>query len=338
MTDRFAIWVSLALCFCYHSILAAGSQPSPWKVIKLQGQVDAPLNRIVFAGDHVGWICAGLNTLLKTVDGGKQWTVLPTNLAVAGTEISGIWFLDQDQGWAAGTIGQKPAIWKTVNGGKTWAVQQLWPRDSEDSLGGMLDIYFADDSYGWAVGFNGPNAMIVTTADGGEHWTLQYGGPEITGQFSRVQFTDRRNGWALSLDAVMQTDDGGVSWRLRRYEPALLNDIQALPTSGAWVAGGWGSVLHSPDGIRWSRSVMSGRLKEEFFGWVRFINDQVGWISGTKCNIAATRDGGKTWAPEACPVVPEPNVDLITGQMARAGSYLYILCSPRYILVRRIDN
>src|SRR4051794_33766746 len=95
------ICLALSLSF---SLQPARGQPSPWSATDIRGQADPPLNSIVFANDRVGWISAGLNTLLKTVDGGTTWAVLQTNLAVPGTEVSTVWFKDQDRGWAVGAI------------------------------------------------------------------------------------------------------------------------------------------------------------------------------------------------------------------------------------------
>jgi photosystem II stability/assembly factor-like uncharacterized protein len=259
-------------------------------------------------------------------------------LAADGVEITGISFADQDRGWAVGALDQKPAIWKTGDGGVSWALQQVWRRRSAPLRGAMLDVSFVDDLHGWAAGFSGSNAIIVATSDGGKNWRTQYSGRKVTGQFSRIQFTDNLRGWALSSDALMQTSDGGKSWHLRRYDPPLLNDIQAFGVSGAWVAGAWGSLLHTPNGIRWSQISLDGLTGDEFFGWVRFVNEQTGWISGTKCNIAMTRDRGKTWVTEACPIPLEPDLEVITGQMIRTNSSLFILCNPKYLLVRQIET
>jgi photosystem II stability/assembly factor-like uncharacterized protein len=296
------------------------------------------LNRILFASDRVGWICAGLNTILKTVDGGKTWNVVQTNLAVPGTDVAGIWFGDEDRGWAAGAVGQQPAVWQTRDGGRTWAIQQLWPRASAESLGGMLDIRFVDDAYGWAVGFNGSSAIIVGTDDGGQHWKTQFSGGEIAGQFSRVSVSDRLNLWVLSRDgAVMQTRDGGQSWQLRYFDPGLLNSIDVVDSSDVWVAGAWGHLLHSRNGVAWPQVPLSGPLADHFFGYVKFVSMDRGWAWGTKCDILMTLNGGKTWTPEACPLRSELAAEITTGEMARSSSKLFMIANPGYVLVRSIE-
>src|SRR5205085_2663153 len=120
------------------------------------------------------------------------------------SEVSGLWFVDENRGWAVGAVDQRPTIWETTNSGDSWAVQRMLPRAYSDSNGALLDVHFVDQTHGWAVGRNGFNAIILATDDGGRHWNTQYSGNEITGQFSRVQFADTLNGCSLSSEGAMQ--------------------------------------------------------------------------------------------------------------------------------------
>jgi photosystem II stability/assembly factor-like uncharacterized protein len=337
MTTLYVTWICFMLYLCCGGS-TVGAEPSPWQAIQIRGYGDGPLDRIQFANDRVGWIIAGAKTVLKTVDGGRTWTVLKTNLDEPGTALAGIWFVDEDRGWAAGTIRQRPAIWQTHDGGTTWATQQTWPRPSADSNGAMLDISFADDTYGWAVGYIGANALIVGTHDGGRHWDTQYAGSEIATQFSRVSVSDRLNVWVLSRDgAVMQARDGGQFWQLRYFNPGLLNAIDALDASNVWVAGAWGHLLHSRNGVAWPQVALSGPLEDHFFGYVKFVSTDFGWAWGTKCDILITHNGGKTWTPEGCPLRSDPMAEITTGEMARSPSKLFMIANPGYILVRSIE-
>jgi photosystem II stability/assembly factor-like uncharacterized protein len=249
MTAR-RVSCSYLMLFLCCGLPPAGAQSTPWSAVEVRGQGDAPLDRILFVNDHVGRIIAGAKTISKTIDGGKTWTVLRTNLDEPGTEVTGIWFANDDRGWAAGTVGQHPAIWQSHDGGTTWTTQQKWPRAYADSNGAMLDVRFADDTYGWGVGYNGANALIVATHDGGRHWNTLYAGSEIAGQFSRVWSFDRLNVWVLSRDgALMQTKDGGESWQLRYFDPGLLNAIDVAGPSAVWVAGAWGHLLHTRNAV-----------------------------------------------------------------------------------------
>jgi photosystem II stability/assembly factor-like uncharacterized protein len=329
--------VLTAISLCLSVALGAdhGSNPSLWQAIDIRGLTQGPLSRITFVNDRTGWIVAGLNSILRTADGGQSWSLVSSNLSGTDNDVTGLSFVDEDRGWASGSTRDGAAIWQTQDGGRSWVLQERWPTTSDGQRSAMLDVHFVSKLQGWAVGTADGKAIIVATQDGGLRWTIGYQGSEITSQFSRVHFSDHLNGWVLSLDAVMQTDDGGSSWHLRRYDPAVLNDIEAIEPEDAWVAGAWGHVLHTSDGIRWSR-VRIPRPQQEFFGWVRFVDRLRGWVSGTKCNIASTKDGGKTWQQEACPLAAAPAFEISTGEMVRTRSHLYILSSSGYVFVRKI--
>lgn len=324
--------VPFVCCF----LCSVKAQTTPWTAVEVRGDGHGQLNRIAFANDEVGWICAGLNTILKTVDGGQSWKVLQTNLAVQGTEVTSIWFANEERGWAAGALRQQPAIWQTTDGGKRWVAQQLWPHAMSGLTGALLDVRFVDDRKGWAVGFNGDKAIIVASDDGGQHWKTQYSGGEITRQFSRVSCSNRRSAWVLSTDAVLQTEDGGESWQLRYFDSGLLNDVDAVKPSEAWVAGAWGHLLHTLNGIAWSEVAVGGPVRDHFFGYIRFTDANRGWVTGTKCDILGTTNGGKTWTPEQCPLAPELRAEVTTGAIVRTASKLFVIANPGYILVRSI--
>lgn len=308
------IWILIAVqC----SLRLAAQNSGRWSVIDIRSYASEPLNKVLFTNDRVGWVSAGRNTLLKTVDGGRTWSVLRTNLTEPTSEISGIWFTNENHGWAVGSTDRRPAVWSTHDGGSTWAVARTWPIDLQPR-GGLLDIYFSDETHGWAVGFNGSNAVIVNTRDAGKHWETQCSGTEITAQFSKVRFSDSHNGWALSLDAVMQTRDGGQSWQLRHFDSGLLNDLESKRFNEAWVAGGWGRVMHTVNGVK-------------------FVSPERGWVSGVKCEIFSTRNSGKTWVMEECPLPLDLRSEIDTGEMSKGPGKLYIIANPGRVLVRPTD-
>ncbi len=133
--------------------------------------------------------------LQVTSDGGGSWTkrALPAG---------GYWsmaFPAQLTGWLAGANG---AIFKTINGGETWARQSSGTRE------GLGPLEFVDSRYGWVVG--GPGT-ILATRDGGAHWRRQSSG--TTAVLSSIDFTDRLHGWAGDTQVRLRTTDGGKTWK-----------------------------------------------------------------------------------------------------------------------------
>jgi len=282
-------------------------------------------------------MCAGRNMILKTTDGGERWSALETNLSEPDTDLVRFWFADEYRGWAVGAIDHHPTIWGTSDGGITWSVQHSWPRAYENSTGGIFDIRFVDRMHGWAVGCNGPNAMIVVTTDGGRNWRIQYSGSEIGGQINAVRFSDPLHGWVLFPEAVMQTEDGGLSWHLVYFGGfSLLRNIDAVGPSEVWIAGGWGHLLHGTrNGLDWSEVRLAG--KDKFFDSVEFVDKNVGWASGTMGHVFMTRDSGKTWRQDSPPRrLLGSNVAI--DEIAITSSSIFMIANPGHLLVRSISN
>ena len=81
-------------------------------------------------------------TILKTIDGGKKWKKV-----VSGTtaSLSGVFFLDEKQGWAVGANGTI----RRSQDGKYLASQLV------DTRVALYGLSFVSPSEGWVVGGNG---------------------------------------------------------------------------------------------------------------------------------------------------------------------------------------
>jgi photosystem II stability/assembly factor-like uncharacterized protein len=327
-------WI-LAVLVAYCVSPAGADEASPWQIRNVPDQ--HPLLKIFFVDEQVGWIhrAENLNALLKTSDGGKTWTQLSTNLTQPRVVIAGIWFTDHDRGWAAGAIRNQPTIWQTNDGGSSWTAKFTQARAFEGSTGAMLDVRFVDNTHGWAVGFNGFKAIIMATYDAGQHWITQYSGSEITNQFNLVRFWDASHGWALGRNALMETDDGGKSWKLEYFGGlSLLNDIEVLEPTEVWIAGGWSHLIHKL-GYDLSEVPLNDSVGDSFIAWIRFASKDVGWAWGVHGEIVMTRDGGKTWTREDIPLKLDPDSDFV-GDGAISGSNLFITLSPGRVLARPV--
>lgn len=305
--------MAAAILACLPSALA---QNSAWKVVTLPPFAQGPLGQLMMLNDSEGWMLYGKNGIMKTADGGQTWNRLETNITADNSILSGIWFLDEQHGWAVGSVSGQPAIWNTIDGGRSWSIKQTWPGADPEDHGALLDIHFATKQHGMAVGFNGSDAIIVATKDGGQQWNLQYSGSEITGQFGRIRYHDPLTAWCLSGSAIMTTHYGGTDWHLVKFGSALLHDLQVLgPEKGTWVAGAWGNLYYTRNDIAWSKVPLGRKFTDTYFGYLTFVSEERGWASGAKCDIAMTVDGGKSWKPDECPLSAKVKPEVTTGQM-----------------------
>src|SRR5690348_3443483 len=78
-----------------------------WITLDSHSSVD--MYEVFFANDSIGYMTDNNGDILKTVDGGVQWT---TNTPLLG----GLYFLSPDTGFASSS-----GIYKTVNGAISWS-------------------------------------------------------------------------------------------------------------------------------------------------------------------------------------------------------------------------
>lgn len=245
-----------------------------------------------------GWATSnrvGLDELLYTNDGGKNWCPRAQGMFRFNDEIFGLAFLDSLRGWAVGGT-----FWgiRTIDGGKTWA------RDS--SLAGMDKLFFADTQHGW--GINLTNRDIVRTVDGGENWERI----RVTDAATEVRLNhffalDTIRCFVSSNIGLYASTDGGKNWT--EYSPQALTSFVLLdPLEACGVIGN--QILHSSDGAKtwrnFTRDIFSNGVT--FLEAVDFVNAQTGWVAGLHVTtepplvrsgvILKTENGGKAWTEQ----------------------------------------
>lgn len=141
------------------------------------------LNAVDFVTTSIGYACGNSGTILKTTDGGANWTS-----QTSGTvhNLFGIHFLTETEGWATGISG---TILHTTDGGTNWSAQT-------SNTGNLIyEIEFIDAMNGWAVGYSG---SILHTTNGGDTWTFYHSG--LTGtvaELTSLSLKSATEGWAV---------------------------------------------------------------------------------------------------------------------------------------------
>lgn len=142
----------------------------------------------------------------KSTDNGGTWTdITPDPLSIE--TISGIFFLDANQGWA--TSGQN--LYLTSNGGSNWSTVTLSFTPA--------DIYFEDAFVGYAAGGSSMSvpALMMKTIDGGQTWTqiLQSSDPNwFVNTFNFVNVVDQNTMFTAMeyTNKLFRTTDAGATW------------------------------------------------------------------------------------------------------------------------------
>ena len=156
----------------------------------------------------------------KTTDGGTTWTG-GTITGATGLCIANLSAIDANTCWAmcyypAGT-GTLDGVYKTSNGGTTWARQTTATFSNANSFPDC--IYFWDANTGWALGdpING-DFEIYTTTNGGTTWTPVPGSQipnPVSGEFGVVGYfsvVGNTVWFGTNKSRVYKSIDQGHNW------------------------------------------------------------------------------------------------------------------------------
>ena len=141
---------------------------------------------------------------------------------------------------------------------------------------------------------------MLQTKDAGKSWDILYqvvrgGHPH----FQAIWYIDRKQGWAASALGLLQTNDGGKSWKQK--EEGLFFDLLFVDERYGWVVGLNGIILRTEDGGKNWQHQESGIGATSLNG-VHFINENEGWVVGSDGTVLHTKSGGQKWIPQRVPL------------------------------------
>lgn len=236
---------------------------------------DAGLRGISAVDDRTAWASGTRGTVLRTVDGGATWTLLPVPGAEA-TDFRDVEAFGPDEAVVMG-IDRPARIFRTTDGGRTWT--RTW---FDDSPGVFLDgLAFSDGGRGMAVGdpMDG-RFLLLTTDDRGASWRpwpaasrppAAEGEAAFAASGTSLTLLGRDRMWlgtGGAVSRVWRSTDGGRGWEA---VPSAL--AEGAPSKGAFSV----AFLDLRRGI-----VVGGDYRAE---------------SESAGNAAVSEDGGRTWTP-----------------------------------------
>ena len=157
-----------------------------------------------FVNKSHGWAAGYYGTILKTIDGGKNWT----HISLSNPDlIRRIQFMDKNYGWL---VTHRGRIMSSDDGGTTWKT-----RYSEDNQINLRNIKFLGNRVGWAVGHEG---TILYTNDGGETWANQslsnFTGRDLPRLNGLTILSKNRAMLAGEFGVIAETLDSGKTWTI----------------------------------------------------------------------------------------------------------------------------
>jgi len=227
------------------------------------------INEVVVPSPNTAIAGADGGNVIRTTNGGTNWSLIPTGITGTNSDILAIDFINNNLGRVAA---YNSTIAKTTDGGLTWSIISAISGSNPWSLD------FVDSLYGW---ISGTGEKIFATTDGGNSWVEQFSGGGL-GTYG-ISFIDRNNGIAGGTGGnTYYTNNGGSTWNSAITPPdqtiwGIHYVSSPLGNFGMAVCAS-GYVFKTTDGGRtWSEEP---RQTINTFGDVWMTNAANAWFAG----------------------------------------------------------
>ncbi len=241
------------------------------------------LNGVYMHDTQSGWICGNAGTLLKTTNGGQNWT----QFAVTANNINSITFKNINTGIAVGDNG---TIIRTTDGGASWNSVTIGTTSQFRKVSsGAGSIFFAA----------GDNGLIAVSTDNGATWVLKNSGTTL--RLSSAFAYDANKLWAAGENGlILYSSDGGNNWaaQVSGITTAELHDIQFVNESVGFAGGSNSNFIFTTNGGQTWAPRNSG-IFFDLYG-IYFQNANIGWGVSIVGTIFFTTDAGSSWTSQPC--------------------------------------
>ena len=260
-------------------------------------QSDARLHDLCFVDAQHGWAVGDRGVIWNTSDGGRVWRLQPSGVSCP---LEGVWFLDEQLGWAVGgfshpfTHTSTGVILSTADGGKTWT------NNPKLVLPALRRVRFFDPQHGWAIGC--PSAMypsgVFVTDDGGRRWRPLPG--DAPSGWLSADFLGLRAGALAGRGGSLAAVSGGEIETVRSDQLDLRNmtQLRLLPPSYGWLVGDGGLVRISVNlGATWRAPPTELPPAAKLFDFAALaVRGSHCWLAGTPgTRVFYSADAGRTW-------------------------------------------
>jgi photosystem II stability/assembly factor-like uncharacterized protein len=252
-------------------------------------ELNPKVPRVTYVGVHfvnkdTGWAVGDLGALIKTTDGGENWSVKETNTTLPILKVR------SSSGQIVLASGYDGLILRSTDGGDTF--EQV-----TSGVGSGYDLWgleMINDTLGWACG---ATALLKTT-NGGESW-MTVSTPGYTGNLWWIEFLNEDYGFVAGDGKVLRTTDGGTIWEIIQagdnralYSIDILDSLH-IAAAGFGGTGYRGKNIYSSDGgYTW---ITGGPLTFEPVNDIKYVNRDTGYVIMRNVIGWKTTNRGQHW-------------------------------------------
>ena len=276
------------------------------------------LNSVSFVSAALGFAVGEGGTILKTTDGGTNWSRaqnLPANAQNAN--LWSVYFISATLGFA---VGEGGTILKTTDGGTNWSRAQNLPTNAQNAK--LRGVYFKNNDISLAVGEGG---TILRTTNGGTNWSRVQ---NLPANAQNVNLRDvflaggtSNKAWVVGdKGTILHSTDAGdtaatSTWSEQnpaQNTPAVttanLHGVHFADVDNGWAVGENGAILKTTDGgDNWT--LQTSGVAASLRG-VHFVDDDSGWAVGENGTILSFEDGATpSWSVQQA--VIDQSADLL---------------------------
>jgi photosystem II stability/assembly factor-like uncharacterized protein len=226
------------------------------------------------------------------------WTQLSTTYT---GNFKDVYFVSATVGYAVGGNNTSGVIYKTTNGGTSWAATVI-------SSSSLESVWFVSTTDGYVAGSNG---KIYKTTNGGSTWIAQTSG--TTDWLKTVQFPSSTTGFAAGGTSLVKTINSSGSWSSVTLPSAGANTV----ANGAFFSNSSTGVVYGSynflngwiayttnGGTSWSLPVFttSAAINDAYF-----TSGSVGYAVGNAGWIYKTTNAGSSWTAQSSGVTTNLN-------------------------------
>jgi len=237
-----------------------------------------------FVNSNIGYVAGGYGMILKTINGGQDWSAL--NSGTSTDHFYSIYFVNADTGYA---VGEPSAFYKTTDGGVTWVKKEIGTNAT------LYSVFFTSPDTGYIAG---TNQTLGKTTDGGTNWTYQ---SFYAMTYRSIFFTNPNTGYAVGEGVFKKTIDGGANWIQQSGMWGNYLQIHFPTTDTGYIIADSGKIYKTTNAGNVWTPYFTGAVQKLLTMY--FTDAMTGYVGGGTTGpdanfIFKTNDGGLTWSSQ----------------------------------------